>query len=303
VTDQASERGPQDGVRHRDEQVPGAAGVPDHAPGDVEAGREGAGDGAHHPRSAHRRCHGSVADADPSDGIVGVVHGVEIPTPAVHGQLADDPEGGAAGRAVLVPGGPCARQGKHALRGDLADETVSGIGHVNDACVVHRDPAQAVEQGVEGRGGIGKARGAFDAPRDGGDHPVGDLPDAVVIGIRDIHGAKRVHPHAQRVVELRADGKPAGWLLIYHGVSGTFSYRLGFALLDKDNPAKVLGRTTDWVLEPEMKYEQEGQVNNVVFPCGAVIRGDTLYVYYGGADTVIGLATGSIKKILKTLRH
>ncbi len=98
------------------------------------------------------------------------------------------------------------------------------------------------------------------------------------------------------------DGKVAGWLVVYHGVGGDFCYRLGFALLDKDTPAKVLGRTTDWVLEPEMKYEKEGQVNNVVFPCGMVIRGDTLYVYYGGADSVVALATGSIKKILQTLK-
>lgn len=99
------------------------------------------------------------------------------------------------------------------------------------------------------------------------------------------------------------DGTPAGWLLIYHGIAGNLDYRLGFALLDANDPTKVLARTTDWVFEPEMKYEKEGQVANVVFPCGAVIRDDTLYIYYGGADSVCSVATGSVKRILEALRR
>jgi predicted GH43/DUF377 family glycosyl hydrolase len=94
---------------------------------------------------------------------------------------------------------------------------------------------------------------------------------------------------------------PAYWLLLYHGVSGDFKYRLGVALLDGADPTKVLARSTDWILEPEMKYEKEGQVGNVVFPCGAVIRGDTLFVYYGGADTTVNVAIGSIDTIVGAL--
>ncbi len=94
----------------------------------------------------------------------------------------------------------------------------------------------------------------------------------------------------------------AGWLLIYHGVSRNATYRLGAALLDLKDPTVVIARTTDTIFEPEMPYEREGQVKNVVFSCGAVARKDTLFLYYGGADTVIGVATFSIKKLLSILQ-
>ncbi len=113
--------------------------------------------------------------------------------------------------------------------------------------------------------------------------------------------AKKIGLNTPPMLVKREDGTSA-YLFVYHGIAEDSSeYRLGLALLDATNPTKVVARTTDWVLEPHMKYEKEGQVANVVFPCGAVIRDDTLYVYYGGADTVCGVATGSIKKILKVL--
>lgn len=94
---------------------------------------------------------------------------------------------------------------------------------------------------------------------------------------------------------------PKGWLLIYHGVSKTSTYRLGAVLLDLKNPAIVLSRSVDTIFEPIEEYERVGQIRNVVFSCGAVLRGDTLFVYYGGADTVIGVAKMSLKKLLKIL--
>ncbi len=93
----------------------------------------------------------------------------------------------------------------------------------------------------------------------------------------------------------------AGWLLIYHGVSRNATYRLGAALLDLKDPTMVIARTTDTIFEPEMPYEREGQVNHVVFSCGATLRKDTIYLYYGGADSVIGVATLSLKKVLSVL--
>ncbi len=84
-----------------------------------------------------------------------------------------------------------------------------------------------------------------------------------------------------------------GWLLIYHGVKdmgGRPVYRLGLALLDRDNPRKLLARATEWAFSPETAYEQHGLVPNVVYTCGAVDRGDEVWMYYGAADTVIGLA-------------
>lgn len=92
-----------------------------------------------------------------------------------------------------------------------------------------------------------------------------------------------------------------GWLLIYHGVKELGSrpvYRLGLALLDLDDPRKVLARTSDWVFAPEASYEQNGLVPGVVFTCGAICRGDEVWMYYGAADTVIGLATAKMSDLL-----
>jgi len=95
-----------------------------------------------------------------------------------------------------------------------------------------------------------------------------------------------------------------GWLLLYHGVSKSHStYRVGALLLDLKDPAIVLARSTDPIFEPVEKYEKVGIVNNVVFPCGVVLKGKLLYIYYGGADMVTGVATMEIDVILKALVH
>jgi len=95
-----------------------------------------------------------------------------------------------------------------------------------------------------------------------------------------------------------------GWLLFYHGISERNIYRLGVALLDLKNPTEVISRVTDAILWPEMPYEKAGQVTNVVFPCGAVLRKDTIYIYYGAADSVTCGATVKLSKVLKVLtRH
>jgi beta-1,2-mannobiose phosphorylase / 1,2-beta-oligomannan phosphorylase len=93
-----------------------------------------------------------------------------------------------------------------------------------------------------------------------------------------------------------------GWLLIYHGVSSEdHAYRVGAALLNLKNPEKVIGRTRSPLLEPEMPYEKNGIVPNVVFPCGAVVMGEKLLIYYGAADKVIGMASLELPKLLKDL--
>ncbi|MDQ5955629.1 MAG: beta,2-mannobiose phosphorylase / 1,2-beta-oligomannan phosphorylase [Patescibacteria group bacterium] len=94
---------------------------------------------------------------------------------------------------------------------------------------------------------------------------------------------------------------PEGWLLIYHGVSKTGTYRLGAVLLDLKNPTIILSRTVDTILEPLEKYEVEGVIPRAVFSCGSVLRGDNLFIYYGGADTVLCVAKVSLKKLLKVL--
>ena len=93
-----------------------------------------------------------------------------------------------------------------------------------------------------------------------------------------------------------------GWILFYHGVSEDNVYRVGAVLLDLKNPIKILGRTSKPLLEPEMPYEKEGLVNNVVFPCGAVEINGKIFVYYGGADQVIGGATIDLNKLLQIFK-
>ena len=93
-----------------------------------------------------------------------------------------------------------------------------------------------------------------------------------------------------------------GWLLLYHGVSRSHSaYRVGALLLDLKDPAIVLARSTDPIFEPVEGYEKVGIVNNVVFPCGMIVKDKLLYIYYGGADTVVGVATMELDIILKAL--
>jgi predicted GH43/DUF377 family glycosyl hydrolase len=81
-----------------------------------------------------------------------------------------------------------------------------------------------------------------------------------------------------------------GWLLIYHGVSGDGRYSLGVALLDLQKPTKILFRQTEPILEPELEWEINGYVPNVVFSCGQAVIDGKIHVYYGGADTAIGVA-------------
>jgi len=101
---------------------------------------------------------------------------------------------------------------------------------------------------------------------------------------------------------------PQGWLVIYHGVRHTASgslYRLGLALFDLQSPERCLKRSEEWVFGPEEPYEQRGDVDNVVFPCGTTVApdGDTIHMYYGAADSCVALATGSIRAILNRLEE
>ena len=97
-----------------------------------------------------------------------------------------------------------------------------------------------------------------------------------------------------------------GWLIIYHGVKTTASgslYRLGLALLDLEDPSKLIKRCDEWVFGPNEMYERVGDVPDVTFPCGVVVKGDELIMYYGASDTTMAIATGSLKEILSYLKH
>jgi predicted GH43/DUF377 family glycosyl hydrolase len=97
-----------------------------------------------------------------------------------------------------------------------------------------------------------------------------------------------------------------GWLVCFHGVRTTVSgaiYRLGLALLDRDDPTIVLERGNEWVFGPHTPYERSGDVPDVVFPCGWVLDddGDTLRMYYGAADSTICVATAGLGDLLEHL--
>jgi predicted GH43/DUF377 family glycosyl hydrolase len=95
----------------------------------------------------------------------------------------------------------------------------------------------------------------------------------------------------------------AGWVVIYHGVDSNTVYRVGAALLDLENPHRVIARTPEPILEPEEKFEVVGVVPNVVFPEGAVVVKDELKVFYGGADRVCCVASVPVRLLLESLEQ
>ncbi|HEY5562856.1 MAG TPA: glycosidase [Clostridiaceae bacterium] len=99
-----------------------------------------------------------------------------------------------------------------------------------------------------------------------------------------------------------------GWLILYHGVKFTAAgaiYRLGLALLDLDNPLKVLKRSNEWIFGPETPYEKFGDISDVVFPCGWILNDSTgiVNMYYGGADSCICLANASLSELLQYINN
>ena len=96
-----------------------------------------------------------------------------------------------------------------------------------------------------------------------------------------------------------------GWLLIYHGVQdtdkGLVYSACAAALLDLENPSKVIARLPYPLFSPELKYELKGDVDNVVFPTGAALFGDTLFIYYGAADSQIAVASLNFKDLITEL--
>jgi predicted GH43/DUF377 family glycosyl hydrolase len=98
-----------------------------------------------------------------------------------------------------------------------------------------------------------------------------------------------------------------GWLVIYHGVRMTGAgclYRLGLALLDLEDPTRVIRRGDEWVFGPDEPYERVGDVGDVVFPCGVTHDAGSgeLRIYYGAADTSLALATANVGELLDWLK-
>jgi len=152
-------------------------------------------------------------------------------------------------------------------------------------------------------------------PSDSGHTPFGDIyysesPDLTYWG---------KHRHVMSPMDnswqfTKIGGGPApietseGWLLIYHGVLNScngFVYSAGVALLDIDQPWKVIARAKPYILNPREYYECVGDVPNVVFPCAALCDADTgrLAIYYGAADTVVALAFAYVDELVDFIKQ
>ena len=156
----------------------------------------------------------------------------------------------------------------------------------------------------------------FSRPSDNGHTPFGDIflshsPDLVHWGRhRHVMAPKRDRGNWQ-CTKIGAGPVPIettdGWLLLYHGVLTScngFVYHMGAALLDLDQPWKVLYRTEPYLLNPRTLYECVGDVPNVVFPCAALNDAPTgrLAIYYGAADTVTGLAFAQVDELIEFIK-
>lgn len=108
---------------------------------------------------------------------------------------------------------------------------------------------------------------------------------------------------------IRGVGPPpirteAGWLVLYHAMDqrDPGRYKVGAMLLDLNDPFRILGRLPHPLLEPDARYENEGFKAGVVYTCGAVVIGERLHVYYGGADSVVCCATVPLGRLLGQLQ-
>ena len=98
---------------------------------------------------------------------------------------------------------------------------------------------------------------------------------------------------------------PDGWLLIFHGVqleAMGWLYRVGMALLDLDDPSKIIAKAHNWVFGPTEPYELRGEKPGIIFPTGAVVQDGTLRLYYGAADTTVAVASARMDDLLQVLR-
>jgi len=161
---------------------------------------------------------------------------------------------------------------------------------------------------------IGGKYALLSRPSDNGHTPFGDIflsfsPDMKFWGEhRHVMSPLPFEQSAWQCTKVGAGSVPflteKGWLMFYHGVITTcngYRYSMGAVLLDKDEPWKVLRRSKDYLLAPAALYELTGDVPDVVFPCAALTEGDKVCVYYGAADTCVGIAFGRISEILDWL--
>jgi len=144
------------------------------------------------------------------------------------------------------------------------------------------------------------------SPELGGNYMwIAESPDAVHWGNHKCIAKTRVGKFDSK--RLGAGAAPIkttkGWLEIYHGATEGNRYCLGLILLDLKDPSKVIARSETPIMEPLTTYEKTGFFGEVIFTNGHVVNGDEVKLYYGAADEFVGLATFSIKELLKTLEN
>ncbi len=93
-----------------------------------------------------------------------------------------------------------------------------------------------------------------------------------------------------------------GWLVLYHGYDDEIVYRFGACLLDLHDPTRVIARPQDFIMQPQEPWELQGDVPNAIFSAANPVVDGTVYVYYGGADRLIGLATCALDELLEFVR-
>lgn len=161
---------------------------------------------------------------------------------------------------------------------------------------------------------IGGTYRLLSRPSDSGHTPFGDMfvsesPDLTFWG-RHRHVMSRGRNWWESV-KIGAGAAPIetseGWLVFYHGVSSTcngFVYSMGGAILDRDEPSRVLYRCGRYLMTPEESYETTGFVPNVVFPCAALTDPDTgrIAIYYGAADTHVSLAFAYVDELVAYIK-
>lgn len=192
-----------------------------------------------------------------------------------------------------------------------------GLAHTNDfRTFVQLDNAYLPfnRNGVLFPRRIAGAYAMLSRPSDGGHTAFGDIfysksPDLVHWG-RHRHVMAPL-PLSWQATKIGAGPTPIetedGWLVLYHGVLTScngFVYAMGAALLDLDEPWRVVARGSRYLLAPHVPYEQVGDVPNVVFPCAALVdeRADRLTIYYGAADTVVCMAYAHLSEVLAFVR-
>ncbi len=153
-------------------------------------------------------------------------------------------------------------------------------------------------------------------PSDSGHTPFGDVfvsesPDLTYWG-KHRHMMSKGYNQWWQSLKIGGGAAPIetseGWLLFYHGVSGTcngYVYSMGACMLDIDNPSIVKYRCGNFILTPETWYEERGFVPNVVFPCAALTDAETgrIAIYYGAADSYVGLAFTTIEEIINYIKE